>query len=340
MSACQEVPRDEHGARTYHYLRIASLIREVLDRQGQHCAAQSVHVGLLLGNVRLDLARAGETIARSSLQNLVLGVSRALRQNHSDDDLFVLSSLRHFESLDKRDLQDVGVGAGRCLAQISGELIVPANAKAVIPAPEDWESRTKLQGSFPLGGLSRPVTARRDIANVIDEVRIDRTRLEGILEFTDRRRRQLLVAGQSPLHARELFREHRGIVAEPVPLFRRQVPAPVRDLQVPLQQGCGNNGFGEFVAHGDGVSRPCSDRGRIVGTVSVGGALTLGIGTRLQAGSGCVVRHIGIGEFNFGLLSHRLICRRRISGERIGEILLVSLADGGGAWSERVEDEV
>lgn len=290
--------------------------------------------------MRLDLARAREATAGSSLQNLIPDISRALGEDHSDNDLLVLSSLRHLESLDERDLQHIGVGAGSCLTQISGELIVPANAEAVIPATEDWKTRTKLQRSFPLGGLSRPVAARRNIANVIDEVRIDRTRLERVLEFTDRRRRQLLVAGQSPLHARELLRENGGIVAEPVPLFCRQVSTPVGDLQVPLQQGRGDHGFGEFVAHSDRVSSSWSNLGRIVGTVSVGAALTLGIGTGLQAGSGCVVGHVVIGEFNLGLLSHRLICRRSISGERIGEILFVSLADGGGAWSERVEEEV
>lgn len=42
-------------------------------------------------------------------------------------------------------------------------------------------------------------------------------------------------------------------VGEPVALFGRQVAAPVADFDVALQPGGVDDGFGEFVAHVDGL---------------------------------------------------------------------------------------
>ena len=227
------------------------------------------------------------------------------------------------------------------MAQERGELVVPADAEAVVPTTKDGESRAKVQVRLT-GTLSRTILARGNVADIIDEVGVNRARLEGVLDVAERGGGQLLVATDRPLHARELFCELRSIVAQPVPLFRCQVITPVRHFQVPFQQRCRDHRLGEFVADGEGVCCSGCDLGGVVGTVRVGRALALGVRSRFRFEACCAskVRNLGAGELQLGLLRKSRIGRVDIAGEGIGEELTFNLADGSRTRAQRVQDVI
>ena len=326
------------GYGTYHKLRIPRFIGQIFGRQSQDRAAQCVHVGLERGHLGGDLVRARETVAGRLVEGLVADVVGALGQDDAHDDLVVLHAFGRLRALEEGHLENVGVGGG-ALAEEAGEVVVPADAEAVVPAAENGETRAQLQRGVA-ARLPGAVAAGRDVADVVREVGVDGARLQREGEFADCGRGQLLEAADGPFDAGELVHEVGAVVAQPVALLGCQVAAPVRHFEITLQQRRGDDGFGELVAHADWVCGARGHLGRVVGTVGVGSALALGVGAGLEALRGGVLGHIGGGELQLGLLGHRLVGRGGVGGERIVEELLVGLLDGCGTGGERGEDGV
>lgn len=291
----------------------------------------------MAGELSLDLVRTGETIASRLLEELVADVPGTLGEDDAHDGLLILNTLGNLGALDEGDLEDVGISAGDSLAKEGREVVVPANAEAVVPSAEDGEPGTKLQGGVTVRDLSGTVAARGNVANVVGEVGVHGAGLEGDLQLADSGGRQLLVAADGPFHAVEVVGELGAVVAQPVALFRRQVAAPVGHFQVTLQKSGSDDGLGELVPDTGRVGGLGSDVG--VGSVGVGGTLALWIRARRQVRGG-VVGNIGAGELDLGLLGRCRVSRGSVGREGIGEVLAIILADGRRTGLQGVEGGV
>lgn len=244
-----------------------------------------------------NLVRARETVARRTLHDLVLDTLCAFREDNPHDDLVVLDTLWRPGTLEERHLQGKSIATGHGPTEKCGKTIIPTNAEAVIPPTKDGEAGMKLQLSATLR-LPGTVVAGGDVTDVVDEVRVDGTRFQRVLDLASREGRQILPRAESPVHAVELVQQLRAVVVEPVALLGGQVPAPVGDLEVSFEQGSGEDGFGEVVADGDGVEGSRGDFGGVVWAVGVGCALAFGVGSGVgfDADCFCVVRYEAAGE--------------------------------------------
>jgi hypothetical protein len=107
----------------------------------------------------VNLVCTRKTIASSTLDDLEANIVSTLGQNNAHDNTLILNTFRHLRALDQRDLQDVRIGVDTgSKTQERGEVIVPTDTKAVVPATEDGVAGLQLQ----VGGvltLTRTVAA-------------------------------------------------------------------------------------------------------------------------------------------------------------------------------------
>lgn len=320
---------------TYHELGVTRFIGQTVNRQGQGGPAQGIHVSHERAHVSVNVVRPRKAIAVGSIEDLEADIVSTFRENNTHNHTLILDTFSHLRSLNERGLEDIGVGVDtRGTAQERSKVVVPSNAEAVVPASEDGVTGLQLQTTSALTN-TWTVAAGRNIADIINEVRVDRAGKKRICQLTDRRSRRFLVVGVSPLDARELVGQLRAVVAEPVPFLGCKVAAPVRDLQVTLQKVYGDYGLSELVAHGNWVLGARGHLGGVIRTVSVCRALALGVRAGLETISGCVIRHIGTGELQLGLLGIGRVGGWHIGGEGVGKVLLVRLSNGRGKRAER-----
>lgn len=132
-----------------------------------------------------------------------------------------------------------------------------------------------------------------------------------------------------------------ALVDEPVALLRGEIAAPVRDLEVALQESGVRDGAGVFVAHAHKLFCAC---GHIVeGPVGEGRALLLGV--RLAFGievgrEGGVVGDIAIGELDLCLLLLGCVGGGCVCAEGVLQVLLGRLGELGGDGDKGREDRV
>lgn len=325
---------------TYHELGVTGFVGQTVNLQGQGGPAQGIHVSLERAHVSVNMVRTRKAIAVGSLEDLEAHIVSTFGENNTHNYTLILDTFSHLRSLNERGLKDIGVGVDtRGTAQERSKVVVPSNAEAVVPASEDRVTGLQLQATCALTN-AWTVAAGRDIADIINEVRVDRAGKKRVCQLTNRRSRRFLVAGESPLDTRELGGQLRAVVAEPVPFLGCKVAAPVRDFQVTLQKVYGDYGLSELVTDGDWVIGARGHLGRIIRAVGVCRALALGVRAGLETISGCVIWHIGAGELQLGFLG---ICRvggGHKGGEGVGEVLLVRLSNGRGKRAERGKHRV
>lgn len=166
----------------------------------------------MAGQVRFNLVLTRETVAASSLHQLVTHVPSTFGEQNTNNNVLILNAFRRLGALDEWHLEDIGIGIGHCSAQEQEEIIVPTDLEAIVPATKNGKPRAEFQMRITVG-FSGTELARRDVADIVDEVGISRTGLEWILELAECRRGQSLVAADRPLHARELVCQLRSVVA-------------------------------------------------------------------------------------------------------------------------------
>lgn len=295
----------------------------------------------MVGQVRPNLVGTWKAIAGRSFHQLIFDIPRSFRKNQADNNILVLDALGGLGTLDERHLQDIRVRPSHRAAQERSQIIVPTDPEAVVPATKDGVPKTKLQVRVAVR-LSRTVPTRRNVADIIDEVGIDRTGLERVLELAQCRRGQILVAANGPLHTRKLARQFGAIVAQPVSFLSCQVTTPMGHFQVTFQQRSRDNRVGELVANGDRVGRSRCDLRSVVGTVCECRALAFGVRARasLQTLSDSKVRNLRAWELQLRLLGNGRVGRNGKAGEGVGEELTVRLFDGGRTWVKGIEKGV
>ncbi len=126
-----------------------------------------------------------------------------------------------------------------------------------------------------------------------------------------------------------MISEARGVVGEPVALLGGEVAAPLADLDVALQQGSAEDGFGELVADGGGLVGAGGDGA--VGAVGESGALALRVFLAVGVGGGRedgVFGDVDGGEFEFGFLLEGWVGGGVVGAEVVEEVLFIVLGDG------------
>lgn len=178
-------------------------------------------------------------------RRLKLHVGRSLGEDDPDLHFLIRDPLRHLWPLEERHLQYIPI-ASLHFPQGVLEVRIPSDAETVLPAPENGVPRLELEVRF----LDvAPEAARRDVADVVGEVRVQGSDLQRDFQLLDRARRRVVVLRRRPRYAGELVLEVRAPVGQPVPLLGREVAAPLADLDVPLQQGGVDKRFGELVPY-------------------------------------------------------------------------------------------
>jgi len=99
----------------------------------------------------------------------------------------------------------------------------------------------------------------------------------------------------------------------------------MRDLEISLQQGAGEDRLGGLKAEGDRVGGIRGNFG--VRSVSVGGSLLFWILSRLQFRRGCILRYVGVGELDLRLLRFSVVGRWRVGVRSVDKELLIVLVD-------------
>jgi hypothetical protein len=268
---------------------------------------------------------------------LELHVGSALGEDDAEVDASVRDAFIGARALEEGDPERIGI-ASRELAQVCGQLGVPAHAEAVLPLTEDGVSGLQFKQRLLVAGTE---LGGGDVANVVGEVRIHGTGAQEEAEALEREGGRVHVGLLLPLDTREVVLEASALVDQPVALLGGQVAAPVRNLEVALQQGGVGEGLGELVAHAYGLL--CA--GWHVGVLAVceGRALLLRVGLLLLVelgGEGGVVGHIAGGELELGALLLGEVGGWRVRAEGVLQVLLVRLRDLRGHGLEGGEDGV
>ena len=143
------------------------------------------------------------------------------------------------------------------------------------------------------------------------------------------------------LHAREVVLQGRCTVGQPVTLLSRNVTAPVRHLNIALQQPAVRERAGELVANADFLHSTCGDLA--IRTVCEACPLLLRINLPLGVelgGEHGRVWDVGCGELELGLLLEGRVGGGGVRGKGVEDVLLVVLGDLCGERLEGGEDEV
>lgn len=266
-------------------------------------------------------------------------IRRALRQQNPDLDPLVPDSLGHLRALKKRHLEHVFAPSTHTeLPQEILQIRIPPDPKTILPPPENRIPRPDLQ--VRLAEITTKAT-RRNVPNIVSKIRVQAPHTQRDVQRPQRDGRRAVVGRLGVGDAREVVRESGAVVREPVALFGREVAAPVADFDVPLQPAGVDDGFGEFVAHADGLVGAGGDGA--VGAVGEGRALALRVFFVVGVGGGGedgVFGDVDGGEFEFGFLLQRLVGGGCVGAELVEEVLFVVLVDGCGEGVEGGEDVV
>ena len=311
----------------HNEIAIPKVVGHVDSSQLERGTAKRVHEGPVEARRVADDGHGG----------LELDVGSALGEDDAEVDASVRDAFIGAGALEEGDPERIGVASGE-LAQVSGQLGVPADAEAVLPLAKYRVSGLQLKQCFL---VARAELGGGDVANVVGEVRVHGTGAQEEAEAPERRGGWVHVRLLLPLDTREVVFEAGALVDKPVALLGGQVAAPVRNLEVALQQGGVGDGLGELVAHAYGLL--CA--GWHVGVLAVceGRALLLRVGLLLlvELGrQGRVVGHIAGGELELGALLLGEVGGWRVRAEGVLQVLLVRLRDLGGHGLEGGEDGV
>lgn len=248
-------------------------------------------------------------------------VPRAFGQDDAHLHLGVADAFAHARALEERHLEHVAAAAfGRLEAapQEVAQVGVPADAEAVFPPAEDGVPWLELEVGL-LAAAAAAEARRAHVADVVGEVRVQGAGAQGHVEGAQRRGWRAVVLRRGPLHAVEVAAELRALVCEPVPLLARQVPAPLRDFNVPLQERGVDERSGELVPHAGGLEGTGGD-GVVVGAVGEGAAEAV-------RGASGNVGDVGRGEFDLGFLLEGGVGGGSVDAEGVEEVLFVLLVD-------------
>jgi hypothetical protein len=266
-----------------------------------------------------------------------LDVGRALGEDDAEVHAAVGDALAGSGALEEGHLEGVRLAGGQ-LAQVSGQSGVPADAEAVLPGTEDGVAGLQLEQRLL---VARAELGRGNVANVVSEVRVDRARVQVHVQALQCERGGVHVRLLLPLDAREMVLEASALVDQPVSLLGSQVAAPVRHLDVALQECRVGDGLGELVAHAHGLL--CASGHVVVEPIGERGALLLRVGLLLVvelSGERRVVGHIAVRELDLGSLLLGQIGGGRVRAEGVLQVLLVGLGDLRGDGLEGGEDRV
>ena len=278
----------------HNELAVPELIYQVDSRQGQRGATNRVHEGLVKRRL----------VAHNRDRRRELYILGALGEDNAQVDARVRDAFCRAGTLKEGYFEDIGLASCE-LAQVRGQVGIPAHAEAVLPRSKDGISRLQFQQSLL---VPRAELGRRHIANVVGKVWVYCAGSKRDDEALERRRGWVQVVLSLPLDAREVVLKTSTQIHEPVALFRGQVTAPVRDLNVTLQEGGMCDGLGELVAHAHELLGAC--RNIVVETIGEDCALLLGIGLLLFIELGRerrIVWDIDIGELDLGSLFLRQV---------------------------------
>lgn len=269
--------------------------------------------------------------------SLELDICSALREDDTEVDATVRDALGRTRSLEERHLESVSLASGQ-LAQVAGQIGVPANAEAVLPLTEYWVSRLQFEQSLFLAVAE---LGCGNVADVVSEVWVHGAGVQRELQLLEREGGWVHVRLLLPLYTREVVLQPCALVDQPVSLLISQVAAPVRDLDVALQECRVGDRLGELIAHAHGLL--CASWHVGVLSICEGGALHLGVGLlllvelRWERG---VVWHVAVRELDLGALLFREVCGWRVRAEGVLEVLLLGLADLRGDRLKGGEDRV
>jgi hypothetical protein len=135
--------------------------------------------------------------------------------------------------------------------------------------------------------------------------------------------------------------ESSALVDQPVSLFRGQVAAPVRNLDIALQDCRMRDGLGKLVAHAHRLL--CASWHVVVEPIGERRALLLRVCLLLvvELGwEGCVVWDVTVGELDLGSLLLGKVCGWRVRAEGVLQVLLLRLGDLRGDRLEGGENRV
>lgn len=257
-----------------------------------------------------------------------------LGKDDAELDLLVLDALGLLRTLEEGNIQNKAAGGGPAEEVLS--VRVPADGEGVFPAAKERVSGLDLEQGLALVAAE---SRGRDVADDVGVVGVGAADAQGKLELLEGRGGALVVLGLLPLDAVEERREVGTAVVERVAVLKGDVAAPVADLDVALQAGDVGHGLVELEADRDGLVG--SRRLLVEGPVGELGALLLGeLGRVAGAGELGVVRDVGRGELDFGLLLGGGVDGGQVGREGVGQELGLLLFDGGGEGGVGLEEVV
>lgn len=161
-------------------------------------------------------------------RGVVFDSRSALGEDDAQLDAGVGYPLGHLRAFEKWHFEHVRVA----LFEFAEKLLqagVPADAKAVVPSAKYRVARFELEVSF---AQAISEAAGGDVADVVDEVRVQGADFEGYVEGFEGACWGVVVLCCGPGYSGEMFGELGALVCEPVAFFRREVATPVAYFNV------------------------------------------------------------------------------------------------------------